>query len=129
MPSPSSLYILGSEWSIVNGPAAGVQATATNGSSTNQRHVVSCIAFSFYGSAAGAAYVAVRDGASNVGTIIWSVIMSITAAGQSQNIAIPFPCGLRGSYGAALTVEFQNSVANVQQTISANGYMECLYPP
>jgi len=131
MSQVDQLRVIGSEWSLNNGPAVGVQATATHAATPGQRHVVTSATFTIFNfNAAGGVYIVVRDGASGVGAIIWQGLISSPATtGQSNNLVIPFGSdGLRGGYGNQLTIEYLNGQGNVQQTISGNGYMECQFP-
>ena len=112
-------------WSIFNFPATNTAATATRAAdAAGRRHVLTSLHFSVTGAAAAAAGIVqcvVRDGATGVGTVIWSGVLAAPTAGASEislgNLSIV------GSVNTALTIEFAGaSGAGTQQSVTATGY-------
>lgn len=121
----STLVAMHGNWSILNFPATNTAATATRAAdAAGRRHVLTSLHFSVTGAPAAAAGIVqcvVRDGATGVGTIIWSGVLAAPTADASEislgNLSIV------GSVNTALTIEFAGaSGAGTQQSVSATGY-------
>jgi hypothetical protein len=113
-------------WTAVSTPAAGSQATATQAAGTGTlRHVANCITWSAGAAAAPAATtltINLRDGATGVGTILWST--NVTAAATAANHGNISFCGLNrvGSAATAMTLEFAAGLANESESVTLSGY-------
>jgi len=115
---------------VVSSPAAGTQASASVAAETGVRHVIDCLSFGSQASGGASSAsnnsVSVRDGATGVGTIIWTVNdPTIAGAAAGAQVATPINiCGLNlsGSVNTALTVETLTGVANTAQTVSISFY-------
>ena len=71
------------------------------------------------GTGAGADELVVRDGASGVGAIIWSLDLAMPA-NDTQIVQIT-GLDLRASVGNGLTVEFVSGIASDQENVNAQG--------
>ena len=114
-------------FTIQSAPAAGVQASGTRGAIASTRHVLRTITAACYNTAATGGFnafvVAVRDGATGVGTILWETYLIIpgAVAGQADRFTLS-GLSIPGSVNTAMTVEFNAGVANVGQVVAATGY-------
>lgn len=113
-------------WTIQNTGGGGAQATASQAAgAAGVRHVMTAILVTVSATAAPAQTAMVlniRDGASGAGTIKWSATLVLPAtAGASQVIQLS---GLTivGSAATAMTIEFTAGLANVIQSVNAQGY-------
>lgn len=121
------LTVLPGNFSAINNPAAGAQASASVAAGgTTVRHVANCITFSS-GSTTAPALTALtvnlRDGASGAGSIIWTHEVVISAS-TGQNTPPVEVCGLNivGSPNTAMTLEFSAGLANLIEAVSFSGY-------
>lgn len=97
---------INSSWTAFSTPAAATVATATRASAgAGKRNICNSISYSIGAVAAQAVLTLVlRDGASGVGTIIWSLTLGpLPAAGQLNNNV---PVNIQGSVATAMTLEF-----------------------
>lgn len=114
-------------WSVTNNPAAGSQATASRAAgATGVRHVANCITFSSASTTAPALTaltVNLRDGASGLGTILWTQQIAISAT-TGQNTPPNQVCGLNiiGSPATNMTLEWSAALANLSEAVSLSGY-------
>lgn len=94
------------EWAIRHQPAAATQATITRAAGgLNVRHVCRSITVTLLGVAAQAPIeIFLRDGATGVGTILWSARLQCLA-GDAQHIALS-DLNIVGSSNTAMTLEF-----------------------
>jgi hypothetical protein len=110
-------------WSMQSTPAAAAQATTTRPADpSGGRHICRgiyvCIAAN--GTAQAPLQVVLRDGASGVGTILWSKKLS-TPAMQTATVDVP-SLSLVGSPGTAMTLEFVGAgAAATEQAITLTG--------
>lgn len=118
-----------SRWSAVSFPAANSQATATIAAEAGVRHVIDCVSFSADAAAAvtaAAGNVAIRDGATGAGTIIWQMAIAhlVAAAAGVQTIAPHSFCGLNlvGTTNTAMTAELNAGVTGEVQGVSMSGF-------
>jgi hypothetical protein len=118
-----------SRWTVVSFPASGSQGTASLAAEAGVRHVIDCVSFAGDASAAvtaAAGNVAIRDGATGAGTVIWqAAIAHLVAAGAGvQTIAPASVCGLNlvGTTNTAMTAEFNAGVTGEVQSVSISGY-------
>jgi len=108
-------------WHISNRATGGSAATATQaatGTSGNAQLRCRAIQATLVGTSAATDRLVVRDGASGVGTIIFSADLSVAANGMAA--LPPTPVDLRASPGNALTVEFVNG-AGTAEDVNAQG--------
>lgn len=98
-------------WSLSATPAATTQATVTKAAVAGVQHVAQSIGFSISAVAAQAVLtIALRDGLTGVGAIIWSLTVGPVAAGS--NLALNFPgLNIPGTRGNAMTLEFTTAPA------------------
>lgn len=111
------------QWSIQQQPAVATQATITKAAVANTRHVCTGLTVCL---AAGATaqtpiLVNLRDGATGVGTILWSGTLSAPANGCAS---IPIAgLNIPGSVNTAMTLEFAAAPgAAAQVTVSLQGH-------
>lgn len=119
-------------WSITNAAAVNNVATATKAAGTGStKHACTGVQYSIWqdntGTVSGAAgfTIAIRDGATGVGTVLWSLTFSFPLAtnGASKEGWIAFPTPIIGSAATAMCVEFTSSaLAHTGCTINAQGY-------
>lgn len=112
-------------WTLTSAPAAGAQATATRAAgAAGVRHVLTSIAADITASAAqGPLIVAVRDGATGVGTILWQRRLSAQTTPFADARIELSGLNIVGSAATAMTVEFTAAgVATTTETVSATGY-------
>lgn len=114
-------------WSQTHAPAANVVATTTKAGVAATRHVCTSITASLVAGAIAPAVAIVtavlRDGASGVGTILWSEqIVTQAVAGDKDNIVIS-GLNIVGTAAAAMTLEFTAAGgANTTEVVSMTGY-------
>lgn len=119
----------GSRWTVVSFPAANSQGTASIAAEAAVRHVVDCVTWAAdagAGVTAAAGNVAIRDGATGAGTVIWQVAVAhlVAAAAGIQTIAPHTVCGLNlvGTTNTAMTAELNAGVTGEVQSVSMSGY-------
>lgn len=111
------------EWAVNSEPAVSTQATATQAAGgAGVRHVCRSLHFSLAAVAAQTIiYARVRDGASGVGTVLWSQAV-IIPAGSAINIELS-DLNIVGSAATAMTFEWSGApVATNFQTAGGTGY-------
>ena len=118
-----------SRWTVVSFPAANAQGSASIAAEAAVRHVVDCVTWSADASAAVAAAagnLAVRDGATGAGTVIWQAAIAhqVAAGAGIQTINPHTVCGLNlvGTTNTAMTAEFNAGVTGEVQAVSMSGY-------
>lgn len=118
-----------SSWSVSSFPAANSQGTASIAAEAGVRHVVDCVSFGADASAAvtaAAGNVAIRDGATGAGTVIWQlgIAHQVAAGAGIQTIPPHSFCGLNlaGTTNTAMTAEFNAGVTGEVQGINLSGY-------
>lgn len=111
-------------WSVTNTSAAAGTATVSKAAgAAGVRHIATGFTASI---AAGAAAqtpltFVIRDGATGVGTIIWTGVLS-APANDSANVGQALP-NLVGSAATAMTIEFTGGgAANTLQSVSLSGF-------
>jgi hypothetical protein len=107
-----------------NTPAISTLATVTFPAAVGFRWSVQSIDGSMVANAAGAggfASLIVRDGASGVGPVIWGTHLAVGALQYDHDRYSGSPV-VRGSVGAAMTVEFSSMLANVYERVSASAF-------
>jgi hypothetical protein len=115
------------EWSLTSAPVSGNQASATRAAGgAGVRHVLRSISASAGAVAAPAATVVtvvVRDGATGVGTVLWSRMIGVEAVAGKVTGFDPVGLNIVGSANTAMTVEFASGGGvGVFETIAATGY-------
>lgn len=117
----------GARWVINSQPAVSTQATASKAAAAGIRHVCDTISFSAMNTTAIAAaaqvQVNLRDGATGVGTVLWSCQLFI-GLGPGQLVP-PFSfkgLNLIGSVNTAMTLEFSALVTNLFESVTASGF-------
>lgn len=118
-----------SRWTVVSFPASGSQGTASLAAEAGVRHVIDCVSFAGDASAAvtaAAGNVAIRDGATGAGTVIWQAAIAhqVAAGAGVQTVPPAAVCGLNlvGTTNTALTAEFNAGVTGEVQSVSISGY-------
>jgi hypothetical protein len=112
------------DWSINNNPAAATQASITRAAVTGIRHICTSISFVLSTGAAAQAtvgQVALRDGTTGAGSVLWAAQAILPANGlwsvSLSDLAIP------GTNGNAMTLEFVAAgVAGSFQSVNLTGY-------
>lgn len=119
----------GARWMVVSFPAANAQGTASIAAEAGVRHVVDCVTWAGDSSAAvtaAAGNLAVRDGATGAGTVIWQVAIAhqVAAGAGIQTIAPNTVCGLNlvGTTNTAMTAELNAGVTGEVQSVSISGF-------
>lgn len=95
------------QWAVTSNPAAATQATATRAAgAATVRHVANCVTVGLVAVAAQAAPVVynLRDGATGVGTVLWSVAL-IGQAGVAQPPVTLCGLNIPGTAATAMTLE------------------------
>lgn len=126
-PAPTvSLALPTNAFNIVSNPAAGSQASASQGAAgAGLKNVATGICFSagaVVAPALTALTINLRDGASGAGTVKATFQVIIPAAtGQS---VVPFCAAVNvvGSANTAMTLEFSTLLANLIESVSLQGY-------
>lgn len=117
------LQVEPTNWPVVSTPVVGSQASASKAAVPGVVHVCTGV---FIGLACGATAqtvitVALRDGATGTGPILWQKTIAVLA-GDSKSIDID-DLSLPGTAGNAMTLEFSGApVANAQQSCTLTGY-------
>jgi hypothetical protein len=114
------------EWSLNHTPGAAAQATISRAANATLRHYCRSISWTLACGAtaqAVAAIVALRDGATGAGTILWSKQVILPANGvwseSIDNLNIP------GTSGNAMTLEFTAAgAAGTFESVAITGYDE-----
>lgn len=109
-------------WAIQHAPAAAAQATISKAADAAAYHVATSVTVCV--SAAATAQtplqISLRDGATGVGTIVWTVRLSAPANGTACVVA---PMNIKGTKNTAMTLESAGvTVAGAFATVSLNGY-------
>lgn len=119
----------GSRWMVVSFPAANSQGTASIAAEAGVRHVVDCVTWAGDSAAAvtaAAGNLAVRDGATGAGTVIWQVAIAhqVAAGAGIQTIGPTTVCGLNlvGTTNTAMTAELNAGVTGEVQSVSISGF-------
>lgn len=112
-------------WSEFSFPATNTVATVTRAAAgAGLRHILTSLHFSLAGAAAAAAGIVqcvVRDGATAVGTVIWSGVLTapITGIGEISLSGLSLP----GTANTAMTIEFAAAGgAGTQEAVTMTGY-------
>lgn len=111
------------DWSVFHNPAVSTQATASKAAAgANMKHVCTGISFSLSAVVAQPLIsVALRDGASGLGTILWQK-QYILAAGAVLNVDIS-DLALPGTFNTAMTLEFSGAPAATNlESVEMTGY-------
>ena len=121
----TTLVALHGNWSINNFPATNTQATVSRAAdASGRRHIVTGLHFSLTGAAAAPAAITqcvIRDGATGLGTILWSGVLAAPIAGSAE-ISLG-GLSIVGTPDTAMTIEFTGaSGAGTQQSVSLTGY-------
>jgi hypothetical protein len=114
----------GGQFALTHTPAAATQATISQAAgAVGVKNVATLISYSFTttGTAQTAIVIALRDGATGAGTILWSkTLLAPTNSVISESIALPH---VQGSAATAMTVEFSAAgVAASVQSVNLMGY-------
>lgn len=116
------------DWTVTHLPAANAQATATKAAGGGTvRHVATSITASFVANttapAASIVTVALRDGTTGAGTVLWQSRMVVQAvAGDWHTIALS-DLNIVGSANTAMTLEFDAAGgANTVESVTLTGY-------
>lgn len=111
-------------WSITNRSNAGSPATATQAAPVSTGAGLQLrlrgLEASVAGVAAGSDQLVVRDGATGVGTVLWSMDLSVGANAVSAILSLP-DLDIRASVGNALTVEFVSGIGSDRENVNAQG--------
>ena len=116
----------GARWDVLSTPAVSLQATASKAAgAAGVRHVADCVSYSAGAIAAPAAttlFINLRDGATGVGTVIWSKTVTIPAT-AAPHYDFSF-CGLNliGTAATAMTLEFSVLLTNESESVTLTGY-------
>jgi hypothetical protein len=109
-------------WSVPHTPAAATQATASRAANASQRHVCTGI-YAIISAVAAQAGIQVnlRDGASGVGTILWSQTIALPVGGIAViNIS---DLNIPGALNAAMTLETSGAPAATNfASVTLTGY-------
>ena len=113
-------------WSITSAPAVNTVATVTKAGVGGTRHVCTSIHASLYVTGvttAGGLLVTLRDGASGIGSILWSGYMVVQNIIGFVDRIIVLPLNTVGTAGNAMTLEFASSAGLATfEAISLTGY-------
>lgn len=125
-PAPNSAAATGSG-SPTSNPGAGAQASAAAPATAGLKNNATSLAWSYGDTAAGAVKtLVIRDGATGVGAIIWSINIGPLLAGDSKQGTITWPPGYgpgNAAINTALTAEFTTaSAATGTETVSLTSY-------
>lgn len=116
------------DWNVVHAPAANTQATISKAATANGVHVCTGFVATFAtGASAPTAIVlnvALRDGATGAGTVLWQGVIGVPAtAGVSATPIVVTGVNFKGTAGTAMTLEFSaTGGANTIQTVNMMGY-------
>lgn len=114
----------GGQFAVTHTPAAATQATISKAAgAAGVSNVATLLSYSIYTGATAQTIIviALRDGASGAGTILWSKSLALPANSViSESIPLPH---LVGTAATAMTVEFSAAgVANSVQSVNLAGY-------
>lgn len=116
-------------WSIVHTPAANTQATISRAAAgAGLKHVCVGLSATFVAATTAPAAiqvsVALRDGASGAGTILWQANMSLPATGGASSQPIQLTeLFIPGTANTAMTLEFSVAGgANTLENVALMGY-------
>jgi len=112
------------QFAVTHTPAAATQATISKAAgAAGVSNVATFLSYSIYTGATAQTIivVALRDGATGAGTILWSKSLALPANSiVSESIMLPH---LVGTAATAMTVEFSGAgVANSVQSVNLAGY-------
>lgn len=116
------------DWAQGHTPAANTQATTTKAAGgAGVRHVCTSISATLVAGAtaptATTVEVALRDGATGAGTILWEQTIGIQAVAGATNAIHIAPLNIIGSANTAMTLEFSAAAgANTLESVSMTGY-------
>jgi|SRR5215472_8316158 len=121
--------LLDPTFTVTNNPAANTMASATHAAVTGKGHICNTIHCTF--NAGGVAPTAIqvsmvlRDGATGVGTVLWSSQMALPAvAGQASPVLEQSGLAIQGTAGNAMTLEFTAAGgANTFETVALTGFV------
>src|SRR5882724_5597614 len=109
------------DWSITSAPAAGTPASATRALVVGQSHVCTSISASLGAVAAqGAVSLVLRDGATGVGVILWSMAV-VLAINGFFSVALA-DLVIKGTAGNAMTLEFTGLAGTNVSSVALTGY-------
>jgi hypothetical protein len=119
----AALTALPGNWSVTNAPAATTQATITRAGVAGKRLVCTSIAAAVSAVAAqGPLVLVLRDGASGVGAILWSVNLGGFVIGTGGSFSID-SLNIVGTAGNSMTLEFTAAPAATNfETVALTGY-------
>lgn len=115
---------LGGQFSVTHTPAAATQATISKAAAgAGVSNVATLLSYSITttGTAQGAIVIALRDGATGAGTILWSkTLLAPTNSIVSESIALPH---IVGTANTPMTLEFSAAgAAATVQSVNLTGY-------
>lgn len=119
-------------WTLSNRSVAGAAATATqaapaSGAAQGMCARLRALQCSINPTAAGTDQLVLRDGASGVGAILWTMDLTV-AVGAIAVIALS-GLDIRGTPGNALTLEWVSGVATDREAVNGQGdYVPQGYP-
>ena len=123
-PNGAMLVAHPGEWSVSHEPAAGAVATVTMPAVPGSRHVCRALAACMTADGApatAALFVRLLDGASGVGTILWSGVLR--GGANSNGVIALSGLNIVGSVNTDMTLEFSAAPdAGHNQTVSLTGY-------
>jgi hypothetical protein len=116
-------------WTIFNDPAVNTAATISKAAGTGGAvHVADCVTATLVANTTAPAAIVVtaviRDGATGVGTILWSADLGLTATAGLSSAPMQL-CGLNinGTANTSMTIEFTAAGgANTFETVGLTGY-------
>lgn len=120
-------------WSLTHAPAANAQATASKAAAVGVSHVADCVVATFVAGAtapvAVTVNVAIRDGATGAGTVLFQQAMAVPATAGAVNpplvVCPQNGLKLRGTANTAMTVEFAAAGgANTVEAVFLMGHDE-----
>lgn len=115
------------DWTVVHFPASNTQATASKtAGGAGVRHVCTGITVVLAGGttapAAAQVNVALRDGASGAGTILWQAVITLPATAGAMNGISRSHLHISGSANTAMTLEFSAAGgANTFESVTIEG--------
>jgi len=118
--------VLPGNWGISSNPGGDNLATVSRSAgAAGVRHVANCVSVTWINNTASGPLgetVAIRDGATGVGTILWQNVLSATSSAGSSTV-LNF-CGLNlvGSPATAMTIEFLAAHSSFQEAVDLTGY-------
>ena len=115
------------DWAIFSNPATGSKATVSRAAVPTKVHVCTGFSFAYSATTAVAAAglnVAIRDGATGVGTVLWQFGILLPAAVIPNFIFGLAGLHMVGSNNTAMTIEFSGALANLVESVNLSGYDE-----